>query len=162
MNAIFLHKYGRNPHKIATCNPFQRCAWYGGIFVCGNNSYLQNLALFKASASSWHICLMPLLQKSDAVCSCLHSWLASHPSTAMLTCLKFCFCTSFWHFPFPTNFRHLTSTRLSQELQELRSDSNIVGLFTISWACATKELNLTFLRRRTYQSYICHFYSVVY
>lgn len=62
----------------------------------------------------------------------------------MLTCLKFCLSTSLWHFPFPTTFRHLTSTRLSPELQ---SDYNIVGLFAISKACTHKRTKLDFFKQ---------------
>lgn len=62
----------------------------------------------------------------------------------MLTCLKFCLSTSLWHFPFPTTFRHLPSTRLPQELQ---SDNNIVGLLTISKSCTHKRTKLDFFKQ---------------
>lgn len=82
---------------------------------------------------------MPLFPKSSALGSCLLSWLASHHSIAMLTCLKFCFSTSLWHFPSPNTFRHFTLTRQPRESQ---SDYNVTGFFTISRAVTHKRLKL--------------------
>lgn len=80
---------------------------------------------------------MPLFPKSSAVGSCLLSWLVSHHSTAMLTCLKCCFSTFLWHFPSLNTFIHLTLTRQPWESQ---SDYNVTGLFTISRAVTHKRL----------------------
>lgn len=86
---------------------------------------------------------MPLLQTA-LVRSCLLTWPASHHFHTMLTCLKFCLSTSLWHFPFPTTFRHLTSTRLPPELQ---SDYDIVRLLAISKACTHERTKLDFFKQ---------------
>lgn len=111
---IVMYTDVHNHNKITTCSSAWRGAWTGGVFVCGSDSSLRDLAPLKPPCLHGIFAWCPCCRRAKpCVLACSVGWLPTGPQRCWLA----------WNSasarPFATPCRHLPSTRRPWESEWL-------------------------------------------